>query len=224
MNFRACPGPDGSPAPATMLMNRKLRTRLPRLKQETLHLKKSVLEKQQKQKQYYDVKTKSLRPLAEGSTVRIQRGKSWNSMAQVMKKADTPRSYILQDETGRLLRRNRRDLLRTDESFIGKGPQDLGDNEVEVMEPATSDTQSTAIVQEPITCSSIPEPTTCSSIPSTCSSIFLLRTRSPRIKQDLVEMLDHLPGYRITNIKLVKLLEKSIYKKILGYEQFINSI
>jgi transposase InsO family protein len=89
MNFRACPGPDGSPAPATMLMNRKLRTRLPRLKQETLHLKKSVLEKQQKQKQYYDVKTKSLRPLAEGSTVRIQRGKSWNSMAQVMKKADT---------------------------------------------------------------------------------------------------------------------------------------
>jgi hypothetical protein len=81
-------------------------------------------------KQYYDVKTKSLRPLAKGSTVRIQRGKSWNSMAQVMKKADTPRSYILQDETGRLLRRNRRDLLRTDESFIGKGPQDLGDNEV----------------------------------------------------------------------------------------------
>ena len=76
MNFRACPGPDGSPAPATMLMNRKLRTRLPRLKQETLHLKKSVLEKQQKQKQYYDVKTKSLRPLAEGSTARIQRGKS----------------------------------------------------------------------------------------------------------------------------------------------------
>ncbi|CAB4040233.1 Transposon Ty3-G Gag-Pol poly [Paramuricea clavata] len=141
MNFRACPGPDGSPAPTTMLMNRKLRTRLPRLKQETLHLNKSVLEKQQKQKQYYDVKTKSLRPLAEGSTVRIQHGKSWNSMAQVMKKADTPRSYILQDETGRLLRRNRRDLLRTDESFIGKGPQDLGDNEMEVMEPATSDTQ-----------------------------------------------------------------------------------
>ena len=169
MNFRACPGPDGSPAPATMLMNRKLRTRSPRLKQETLHLKKSVLEKQQKQKQYYDVKTKSLRPLAEGSMVRIQRGKSWNSKAQVMKKADTPRSYILQDETGRLLRTNRRDHLRTDESFIGKGPQDLGDDEV--MEPATSDTQSTAIVQEPTTYSSIPEPTTCSSIPTTCSSI-----------------------------------------------------
>ena len=177
MNFRACPGPDGSPAPATMLMNRKLRTRLPRLKQETLHLKKSVLEKQQKQKQYYDVKTKSLRPLAEGSTVRIQRGKSWNSMAQVTKKADTPRSYILQDETGRLLRRNRRDLLRTDESFIGKGPQDLGDDEV--MEPATSDTQSTAIVQEPTTYSSIPEPTTCSSIPTTCYSIPVADQKSP---------------------------------------------
>jgi hypothetical protein len=52
-------------------------------------------------------------------------------MAQVMKKVDTPRSFILQDETGRLLRRNRRDLLQTDESFIGKGSQDLVDNEVE---------------------------------------------------------------------------------------------
>jgi hypothetical protein len=142
-----------------------------------LHLKKSVLEKQQNQKQYYDVKTESLCPVAEGSTVRIQCGKSWNSMAQEMKKADTPRSYILQDETGRLLRRNRRDLLRTDESFIGKGPQDLGDNEVEVMEPATSDTQSTAIVQEPTTCSSIPS--TCSSIPSTCSSIPVADQKSP---------------------------------------------
>ncbi|CAB4002304.1 Hypothetical predicted protein, partial [Paramuricea clavata] len=104
---------------------------------------------------------------------------STNSMAQVMKKADKPRSYILQDETGRLLRRNRRDLLRTDESFIGKGPQDLRDNKVEVMEPATSDTQSTAIAQEPTTCSSIPQPTTCSSIPSTCSSLPVADQKSP---------------------------------------------
>ncbi len=81
MNFRACPSPDGTPSPATMLMNRKLRTRLPRMNQEKSHLDKAILEKQQKQKQYYDAKTKPLPPLAEGSTVRIHRGKSWDSLA-----------------------------------------------------------------------------------------------------------------------------------------------
>ncbi len=113
MNFRACPSPDGTPSPATMLMNRKLRTRLPRMNQEKSHLDKAILEKQQKQKQYYDAKTKPLPPLAEGSTVRIHRGKSWDSLAQVVKTADSPRSYILQDEAGKILRRNRRDLLHT---------------------------------------------------------------------------------------------------------------
>ena len=84
MNLRACPGPDGSLAPATMLMNQNLRTKVPTLQEEILHPKKLVLEKQQKQKQYYDVKTKSFRPLAEGSTVRIQCEKGWDSMAQVI--------------------------------------------------------------------------------------------------------------------------------------------
>ena len=54
LNFRACPGPDETPAPATKLMNRPIRTRLPRVKEETSHQEK-VLEKQLKQKQYYDL-------------------------------------------------------------------------------------------------------------------------------------------------------------------------
>ena len=156
MNFRACPGPEGTLAPATMLMNRNLRTRLPRMKKEILHQEKSVLEKQQKQKYYYDVKTKPLRPLAEGSTVRIQKENGWDSLAQVIKQADMPRSYIIQDETGRKLRRNKRDLLHTNENFSKEISQYSGDEEVEFVEQATSDIQTTAIPQIPSTCSSIP--------------------------------------------------------------------
>ena len=49
MNFRACPSPDGIPAPAVILMNGRLRVRLPRMsrtKQETLPPTKLVLDKQ----------------------------------------------------------------------------------------------------------------------------------------------------------------------------------
>ena len=104
LNFRAYPGPDGTPAPATKLMNRPIRTRLPRIKEETSHQEK-VLEKQLKQKQYYDIKTKPLHPLAEGSTVRMHSHHGSESLAQVIKKAETPRSYIVQTESGRHLKK-----------------------------------------------------------------------------------------------------------------------
>ena len=145
MNFRACPSPDGTPSPATMLMNRMLRTRLPRMNQEKSHLDKAILE----QKQYYDAKTKPLPPLAEGSTVRIHRGKSWDSLAQVVKTADSPRSYISQDEAGKILRRNRRDLLHTNEEFTVESPHDSGDNDLELIKSPSQSTQSTATVQAP---------------------------------------------------------------------------
>ena len=50
LNFRACPGANETPAPAYVLMNRNLRTRLPTIQEETFSLTRSVLEKQQKQK------------------------------------------------------------------------------------------------------------------------------------------------------------------------------
>ena len=118
LNFRAYPCPDGPPAPTQALMNRTLRTRLPRMKKETFQLEKSILEKQLKQKQWYDQETKLLPPLVEGSTVRIRCGKELNSLARVVKKADTPRSYIVKDDKGRELRKNRRDLLQTKERFV----------------------------------------------------------------------------------------------------------
>jgi transposase InsO family protein len=147
LNFRASPSPERTPAPAAMLMNRNVRTRLPGMKGEMSQWKGLLLERQQKQKQYYDAKTKPLDPLAEGSTVRIRRGNGWDSLAKVMKQADTPRSYIIQEKTGRKLRRNRRDLLHTDENFTMDSPEHSGDEEVEIMEPAPSVEQTTAVVQ-----------------------------------------------------------------------------
>ena len=54
LNFRACPGANETPAPAFVLMNRNLRTRLPTIQEETFSLTRSVLEKQQKQKHYHE--------------------------------------------------------------------------------------------------------------------------------------------------------------------------
>ena len=114
--------------------------------------------------------------------MRINREKSWDSLAQVVKRADSPRSYIFQDEVGKILRRDRRDLLHTNEEFTVESPNDSGDDGLEFIKSPSQSTQSTATVQAP-------------------SSNFSTGTQtSPYIKQDLVGLSDSLPGSRHINI------------------------
>lgn len=70
LNFRACSAPDGTPSPAMLLMNRKIKTRLPELNEQEISTRSL------KQKQHYDRHTKALPEIASGSTVRLHDGKS----------------------------------------------------------------------------------------------------------------------------------------------------
>ena len=65
---------------------------------------------QQNQKSLYDVGTKQLSELQEGEVVRVKEGKEWKP-AVVVKKATQPRSYIIKQQNGEIVRRNRIQLL-----------------------------------------------------------------------------------------------------------------
>ena len=90
------------------LMKRNLRSRLPSITKEQQRSLRTA-----KQKQYYDRGTKTLTEIPKGMNVKIHDGNSWSIQGQVIQKAETPRSYIVQTESGRQLRRNRQDLLVT---------------------------------------------------------------------------------------------------------------
>ena len=71
----------------------------------------------ERQKFYHYRSAKELAEIPTGSTVRIHNGKNWPTKAEVIEKARPPRSYVVETEAGQTLRRNRRDLLKTSESF-----------------------------------------------------------------------------------------------------------
>ena len=79
--------------------------------------------KAQKQKYYHDSKTKALPELNDEATVRIRNRNKWDTREQVVKKVETLRTYIIQTQAGRHLRRNRRDLLQTREEFAEDVPE-----------------------------------------------------------------------------------------------------
>ena len=69
-------------------------------------------------KTHFDVNAKDLPKLELGDTVRIQDGEVWKPARVVAVHSKAPRSYMVDTPTGRVLRRNRRHLLRTREGDI----------------------------------------------------------------------------------------------------------
>lgn len=117
LSYRAAPLECGL-SPAELLMNRKLRTTLPcytAIKPNT-GTQKKFKDMKWKQKQRYDKSTKPLSPLAKDDVVRIQDQDAWNRKATVLQEVG-PRSYEVLTEEGNVLRRNRRSLLKTKETF-----------------------------------------------------------------------------------------------------------
>ena len=122
-----------------MLMGRRLRTE--DLLKPQLYDPEDVLpklkERQRKQKLQHDRKAKELPPLKGGEVVRVREGNKWKP-ARVTQVLPSPRSYKVETERGEY-RRNRRHLLRTEESQIPEIPptpevsndEDLTDTEVE---------------------------------------------------------------------------------------------
>jgi transposase InsO family protein len=82
----------GSPAPASILYNRKIRCNLPTVATEVAKPK--------------PCKGKDLPVLNEGDNVRIHDGQTWSRRGTILTKAAEPRSYMLKTEDGKTLRRN----------------------------------------------------------------------------------------------------------------------
>ena len=129
LEYRNTPVDTNIPSPAELLFQRKLRTRLP-CKQSMLKpsLQTDIHQKlqcrQAKVKRYHDTFAKPLEPLDVGDSVRIRQGNTWIP-AIVAEKNTNPRSYHVTTEQGKLYRRNRRHLLKTNEPAV-KQPTFLG--------------------------------------------------------------------------------------------------
>lgn len=112
LNYRTTPITGIGLSPAELLMNRKMRTRMPVVKQ-TLEPKlidnKQVSEKmrnlQKISKSYYDRKSKEKRDFNTGENITVRKNKEWEQ-GQIIGKCKEPRSYLIKDENNRILRRN----------------------------------------------------------------------------------------------------------------------
>ncbi|MGH0170178.1 UNVERIFIED_CONTAM: hypothetical protein FKN15_058554 [Acipenser sinensis] len=139
-------------SPAQMLMNRRLRSKLPCSKKlliPTMHktpaeIKLQLEGSRQKQKFFFDKHGKDLPALNRGDSVRVQSymdGK-WNR-AVVKDLAQTPRSYLVETPDGQVLRRNRRHLMMTREAAQGE-TADSWNPESEWQEKSTTPSETTS--------------------------------------------------------------------------------
>ena len=124
-------------SPAQLLMNRRLRSRIPQtisqLKPrvpDPVEVKKKLNLKQQKQKFYYDRQSKSLTKLHEGDRIRVRMKGSWKP-GVVTREEETPRSYRVQTDNGGEYRRNRRMLLKSVEPDpVAEPAEDMFSDEI----------------------------------------------------------------------------------------------
>lgn len=116
LNYRNTPR-DGLSSPAQMLMSRRLRCKLPNnnyvLVPKLTEPKEyyNMLQKQKIYKANYDKCAKPATDLNNGDNVIVIDGKN-RSRGIVVSKANTPRSYIVENTAGIKYRRNRRHLIK----------------------------------------------------------------------------------------------------------------
>ena len=119
--LRTTPVSSKIPSPGEILMGRKLRCNLPvKTKNSSFadsdEIQNELQVRQDKQKMYFDRKSKDLPPLIPGQNVRVQNTDSghWEK-ATVISDCNQPRSYILNTEDGKNLRRNRVQIRESSE-------------------------------------------------------------------------------------------------------------
>ena len=123
LEYRNTPIDNDIGSPAELLFQRKLRTKLPCKKSllkprlQSKDTRNKLIVRQQKQKFYHDKNAKPLKELDVGDTVRLRREKEWIP-AKVVEKDKHPRSYHVTTEQGTTYRRNRRDIVKTNEDPV----------------------------------------------------------------------------------------------------------
>ena len=115
---------DNLASPAQLLMGRRLCSNLPvvssQLQPEVVHpelVKLKLKENKQTRKRYYDIGSRSLPPLQKGEKARVRIQGKWEPVV-VINDAKTPRSYIVRTESGKILRRNRKHLMKLQEQEL----------------------------------------------------------------------------------------------------------
>jgi hypothetical protein len=120
MQYRNTPLAVLNLSPAQLLMNRALRTKLPvtstSLQPKVAGEARERLQlRQNRMKTAYDRHAKPLPMLGRGDVVRLQHnGRLQQAVVQSLH--DTPRSFVVKTEEGGMLRRNRRHLIKSQES------------------------------------------------------------------------------------------------------------
>ncbi|GFO29370.1 hypothetical protein PoB_005587500 [Plakobranchus ocellatus] len=106
------------PSPAEIILGRKIQGTLPSRIRDTnpksADIKQRLIDRQHTQKHYYETHTKELPVLQVNSRVTVQDTTTgrW-SPAKVINHCGDPRSYIVQTDSGQILRRNRLHLRET---------------------------------------------------------------------------------------------------------------
>lgn len=112
LHLRATPIDSKLPSPGEMMFGRRLSTSLPcHVKPAPEEQRLQLEARRNAAKVYYDKSAKDLPPLSEGQTVTVydHQKKLWGS-GEVIRPSHEPRSYIVENQHGSQLRRNRRDL------------------------------------------------------------------------------------------------------------------
>lgn len=120
MEYRSTPIKGLGLSPAQLLLGHQIKTKIPtcgkflehKCTLKPVNVKAMLQEKQEKQKMYYDRNAKDLKELNEGASILVKKKKVWEP-AQVIKKYNTPRSYIIRDANNQILRRNRVQLTES---------------------------------------------------------------------------------------------------------------
>ena len=150
---RAYPDPSTGLPPAERLFGRKIRTRLTSFHESKRQFPNDDYSSQRrsiamKQKTYQDRSAKEHPPIQQGSTVRMYKDSSWQIKARVIRREQHPRSYKIQTEEGKILQRNRRDLLQTKEPFVAIQPEI--ESPQQTTGPTNEGTQTTALADQPL--------------------------------------------------------------------------
>ena len=103
-------------SPSYLLLKRNPRSLLPSIVLQDKETKCSYETLCDKAKTY-NLNSKDLMPLLPEETVRIRQNNNWSQKGKVIQKSTQPRSYDVITDKGTVLRRNRRHLLKTRESF-----------------------------------------------------------------------------------------------------------
>ena len=125
MELRNSEIPEAKLSPAQLLLGRTTRTLVPTIKSNlrpmgfnSERIREELQKVKETQKSYYDRNAKPLQPLDNGDVVRVRvPGQSTKTSGKVVRPAETPRSYYVQQGNA-TVRRNRRDLIKTKEKYL----------------------------------------------------------------------------------------------------------